>query len=176
MLILKFLLLGGVIGTLSGALGIGGGVLLVPALMWICNFDYLRATGTSVGVLALPVGLLGALEAYSQNRVDLGAAICIAVTFAAGAYGGALLVPHLPKPTLLFCFGLLMMFLSIRFILAADPASAHPTAIGLVTVAMAWLAYVGLRLLGRKYLPPPALGDHIRRAAEKLTDESEYYI
>src|SRR6516165_8434319 len=111
MLILKFLLLGGVIGTLSGALGIGGGVLLVPALMWVCDFDYLRAAGTSVGVLALPVGLLGALEAFQQNRVDPWAAVCIAVTFALGAYAGALLVPHLPRPVLLVCFGLLLIFI-----------------------------------------------------------------
>jgi hypothetical protein len=83
-LVLAYLALGLTIGLISGALGIGGGVLIVPALVWLFRFDYLRATGTSLAVLVLPVVALGAWRYYSAGRVDVTAAVCIAVAFFVG--------------------------------------------------------------------------------------------
>src|SRR4051794_34790936 len=100
MRIVVYLLLGGVIGALSGALGIGGGVLLVPALIWLCGFKYPQAAGTSLAVLVPPIGLPAALEAYAHDRVDFETAVCIALAFAVGAFLGARLVPYLPDELL----------------------------------------------------------------------------
>src|SRR6516165_4296026 len=101
--VIKYLTLGLVIGGASGALGIGGGVLLVPALM-LCGFEYAKATGTSLAVLVPPIGLLAAWKSYQQGRVDIDAALIIAVAFAAGAYGGAWSVAYIPQELLRFLF------------------------------------------------------------------------
>src|SRR5437016_8791845 len=106
MRILLYLALGWGIGTLSGALGIGGGILLVPALMWLCKFDYPRAAGTSLAILVPPIGLLAAWRSYLDGRVDIEAAVFIALSFAGGAYLGAALVGHIPEATLRFSFGM----------------------------------------------------------------------
>ncbi len=174
--ILTYILIGAIVGTISGALGIGGGILLVPALIWICRFDYSTAAGTSLAILVPPVGLLAALEAYSKGRVRLDAAVCIACAFALGAYLGAVLEPRVPQATIRLFFGLLMMFIAIRFIFSAD-TSATPALMGLIAMLVSWFAYLGLTALGRRYLPPPKpLSDQIRNAAERTHDGTDYYI
>jgi uncharacterized membrane protein YfcA len=174
MRILTYLLIGGVIGSVSGALGIGGGVLLVPALIWLCGFRYPVAAGTSLAVLVPPIGLPAALEAYRNDRIDFEAAVCLALAFAAGAYLGARLVPYLPDDWLRLLLGLLMMFIAVRFILSANVVTT-PAAIGLIAVFLSWIGYLALRMLGRRYLPP-TLGAQIRHAAEHAHGESDYYI
>jgi hypothetical protein len=73
-------------------------------------------------------------------------------------------------------FGLMLIVVATRFILSSDDPATF-AAVGLLSLAVAGLAYVGLRLLGRRHLPPPDLGDKIRRAAEQAPpSESEYYI
>src|SRR5206468_3244528 len=106
MTIFLYLLVGLVIGAISGTLGIGGGVLLVPALIWIFGFDQPRAAGTSLAILVPPVGLLAAWAYYQKGLMDFEAAAWIAGAFAVGAYGGALVVPYIPLPTLRLLFGL----------------------------------------------------------------------
>jgi uncharacterized membrane protein YfcA len=132
---LEFVLLGLVIGSLSGALGIGGGVLLVPALM-LCGFEYAKATGTSLAVLVPPIGLLAAWKSYQQGRVDLEAAFVIAVAFAAGAYAGAWSVAYIPQEALRFLFGLLMIYIAMRFIVESDNEAKNAAA-GLVAMLVA---------------------------------------
>ena len=175
MRILLYLALGWGIGTLSGALGIGGGILLVPALMWLCGFDYPRAAGTSLAILVPPIGLLAAMRAYADKRVDLEAAACVAVAFAGGAYVGAVLVNVIPAATLRLAFGLMMLFIAMRFVLSADTEAANAAA-GLFAALMAWLAFLALRALGRRHLPRPELGSHIRQAARRGRGEGDYQI
>ncbi len=175
MRILVYLLLGWSIGTASGALGIGGGVLLVPALMWICNMDYPKAAGTSLAVLVPPVGLLAAIEAWRRGRVDLEAAIWIAVAFAVGAYFGVAILHYIPTAMLRLVFGSLMIFIAIRFMLSSDNEAASAAA-GLTAWLVAMVSYLGLRRLGRRHLAPPDLGRLIRAKAEQGRGESEYYI
>lgn len=89
MSILFFLLIGLAAGVLSGLFGIGGGVLIVPALIFIGRMQPLMATGTSLAALLLPVGALGAWQYYKQGNVNVLAALCLAVGLAVGAYFGA---------------------------------------------------------------------------------------
>ncbi len=170
-----FLALGGVIGSLSGALGIGGGVLMVPALVWLCDFDYRKAAGTSLAVLALPVLLPAAWKYHSEKHVDVIAAAFIALAFAGGAYLGAGVVKHVPEHWLRFGFGLMMIYVAVRLMIASDSHVAAAAA-GLLSAAAAWLAYLGLRLLGRRHLPKPELAKQIRAMGEQAQDQTEYYI
>src|SRR5580693_6972309 len=103
--ILKFVLIGLVVGSLSGVLGIGGGVLLVPALIWLCGFDPKKAAGTSLAILIPPIGLPAAWRAYNDRLVDLEAALWIAGAFMVGAYASRGLVQYLDDQTLRVSFG-----------------------------------------------------------------------
>lgn len=173
--ILLYLAAGAGIGGVSGALGIGGGVLLVPVLMWLFGFDYNRAAGTSLAVLVPPIGLLAAWKYYNEGLMDLEAALWIALAFAAGAYLGAAVAPSIPLPALRLAFGLMLIFVAVRFLFASDAAVAG-TAVGLASVGVAWAAYWGLGLLGRKHRKKPDLGKAIREQQEKGAQDLDYYI
>ncbi len=173
--IILYLLVGLLVGGISGTLGIGGGVLLIPILVWLFGFDHPKATGTTLAVLVPPIGLLAAWEYYQKGLLDLRAALCIAAAFVLGAYGGALLMPLLPVTQLRFFFGLLLIFVAVRFLLAAD-AEAASAFVGLLAVGLAWLVYAGLRLLGRRYPSRPDLEAAIQMSKEKTRGESDYYI
>jgi uncharacterized membrane protein YfcA len=175
MRILLYVATGLGIGGVSGALGIGGGVLLVPLLMWFFGFEYSRAAGTSLAVLVPPIGLLAAWKYYHEGLMDLEAALWIALAFAAGAYLGAGLAPSIPVPVLRLGLGLILIFVAVRFLFASD-ASVASAAIGLASVGVAWAAYWGLRRLGRKHLSKPDLGEAIRRARERKGRDPDYHI
>jgi len=133
------------------------------------------AAGTSLAVLVPPIGLLAAWKYYHEGRMDVGAALWIALAFAAGAYLGAAAAPSVPVPVLRLAFGLMLIFVAVRFMFASD-ASAASAAAGLASVAAAWAAYWGLRRLGRKHLTKPDLGEAIRKVKEKGTGDVDYYI
>jgi len=90
------LLIGLVVGMVSGVVGIGGGILFVPALVWLAGMDQLKAQGTSLGALLAPVGILAFLEYYRKGHADLRVAALLAVGFLVGGYAGALGAGHLP--------------------------------------------------------------------------------
>jgi hypothetical protein len=171
MRVLLYLAIGLTIGGVSGALGIGGGVLLVPALMWLCGLDPRSAAGTTLAVLAMPVVLPAVIKYHSARLLDLQAAAWIAAAFALGAYGGAYLVVHqvIPQSLLRLIFGLGMMYVAMRFILASNSEAAIAAA-GLVAALLGWLTFLGLRLLGRRHLTPPRLGETIRLAQQQRGD------
>src|SRR5690606_3636957 len=87
---LTFLAIGLLAGILSGLFGIGGGVVIVPALMILAKFPAVKATGTSLGALMLPVGaFIGALTYYRNDNLDVRASVLIAVGMIAGAFLGS---------------------------------------------------------------------------------------
>src|SRR5216684_6513447 len=112
MQILLFLAIGLTIGTVSGALEIGGGVLLVPLLIWLCRYEFRQAAGTTLAVLVPPIGLPAAWAYYNKGHIDIQAALWIAGAFALGAYFGAYvsIANLLPERMLRFCFGLIMFY------------------------------------------------------------------
>ena len=83
------LLLGLFAGWLSGLVGIGGGIIIVPALIFFFAFSFRTAQGTSIAALAPPIGLLAASVYYKQGNVDIKAAALIAVGFFVGGFLGA---------------------------------------------------------------------------------------
>jgi uncharacterized membrane protein YfcA len=166
-----------VIGVISATLGIGGGVLMVPILVFFFGFDQSRAIGTTLGILSLPVGVGAAWEYYRQGRLDIQAAGFIALAFVVGAYGGARLQPFLPVHLLRLLFGLLLVYIAMRFLGASDPDRGAGSAfLGLLAVAVAWLGYLAFRALGRRHLARPDLGESIRGMAERRGGETDYHI
>ena len=90
-----YILIGAAAGVLSGLFGIGGGVVIVPALLYLAGMTPLAATGTSLGALLLPVGALGAWEYYRNGNLDIRASLFIALGLFLGAFFGARLAQNL---------------------------------------------------------------------------------
>jgi uncharacterized membrane protein YfcA len=89
------LLVGLVVGIVSGIVGIGGGILFVPALIWLLGMSQHKAQGTSIGALLLPVGLFAFIEYYREGNADIRVALLLAAGFLVGGYFGASAAQHL---------------------------------------------------------------------------------
>jgi uncharacterized membrane protein YfcA len=174
MIVLLYIALGLLVGMASGLVGTGGGVLLVPALIWWAKFEHRTAVGTTLAVMVPPIGLMAAIEYYRRGEVDIHAAALIATTFVLGAWFGGKLAEHLHIELLRFLFGLVLVYVAVRFLLASDHDVAAAF-IGLAAVAFAWVSYIGLRLLGRRHLPRPNLSDKIRQL-EQPDRPGDYHI
>ena len=103
------LLVGLLVGMVSGVVGIGGGILFVPALVWLLGMSQHRAQGTSLGALLLPVGLFAFMEYYRKGNADLRVALLLAVGFLVGGYFGAVGAQHIPEPWLRRIFALTLI-------------------------------------------------------------------
>ena len=109
-----FLLIGLCAGVLGGMFGIGGGIVIVPALVLLARFVPHMATGTSLAVFLLPVGALGAWAHYKAGNVRPEAALVIALGVFLGSYLGARLAAHLSPADLRRGFALLLALLAAR--------------------------------------------------------------
>jgi len=172
---LGFVVLGLGVGGASGLLGIGGGVLLIPALMLLFGFDQPRAQGTSLAVLAAPVALFAVMQYYRQGFVDVGAAMMIAMGFAVGAFISAGYVSQIPTTLLSQLFGSVLVVLGVRMIMAGDRGA---TVIGasLITFAAAWIAFFLLRLVGEKHRVRPYFKEMVRQRSAASQTQFDYQI
>ncbi len=109
-----FLVLGLVAGVLSGFFGIGGGLVIVPALMMIWHMQPQAATGTSLGALLLPVGVLGAWQYYRAGFVDVRASGFIAAGLLVGALLGATVALGLPTRYVQRAFAVFLVCAAVR--------------------------------------------------------------
>ena len=117
-----FLCIGLAAGVLSGLFGLGGGILIVPSLVYLAHFPTRMAFGTSLGALLLPVGLLGAYAYWENGDLDARASLLIALGLFLGAYFGAKLSQVLPLATLQRAFALFILALAIRLWFTAGSA------------------------------------------------------
>lgn len=114
--ILTLLFIGLIAGILSGFFGIGGGVVIVPSLIYFLGFSQHKATGTSLAVLLPPIGLMAVLEYYRHGDVDLRAALFVALASLIGAGVGAILANKLSGPVLKLGFGVFVVIMGCYLI------------------------------------------------------------
>jgi hypothetical protein len=113
---LLFVLIGGLGGVAAGLFGIGGGIVIVPALMYWAGFSQHRATGTSLAVLLPPIGLAAVIEYYRNGNVDVPAAALLALSMFAGAWVGALVANQMKGPYLRLSFGIFVCALGVYLV------------------------------------------------------------
>ena len=109
-----FVVIGLVAGVLAGVFGIGGGIVIVPALILLARFTPQVATGTSLAMFLLPIGLLGASVYYRQGNVRVVAALLLALGVFCGAYFGARLAHQLSPLMLRRSFAVLLAVVAAR--------------------------------------------------------------
>jgi uncharacterized membrane protein YfcA len=114
--IIGFLILGAVAGTFSGLIGIGGGVIIVPALVFLFGFTQHMAQGTTLALLVPPIGIVAAAMYWKQGAVDVRAAALICAGFIAGSVLGARVATHLSDVALERIFGVALLLISIKMI------------------------------------------------------------
>ena len=111
-----FILIGIVAGILSGMFGIGGGIIIVPALVYLCGFSQLKAQGTSLAILLPPVGIFAFIEYYRKGQVDVKAGVLIVIFLVIGSVFGSKLAQNLPVEVMKKSFGILMLIISVKMI------------------------------------------------------------
>lgn len=116
--ILMYTLLGLVAGIFSGLIGIGGGIIIVPALVLLFGLSQHQAQGTTLALLVPPIGLLAAWTYYKEGYVDLRIAGLICLGFFLGGLLGAKLAISLSNPVLEKVFGIALLLISLKLILA----------------------------------------------------------
>jgi uncharacterized membrane protein YfcA len=175
---LGFLLIGLLVGIVSGMLGIGGGVILIPALMFFFEYKYTRAVGTTLAVMVPPVGLLAAWQYWREGHVDIHTAFWIALGFVLGAFFGALLKnAEILQQTnaLRIAFALLLIYVAVRYLIETD-SEVYSMALGLVSAAASLVAFLVLKAMGRHYRRRTLAEEIARRQQQQPPAEPDYYI
>jgi len=116
---LIFAIIGLLGGLASGFFGVGGGIVIVPALVYWAGFSQHMATGTSLAVLLPPIGLAAAIEYYRHGNVNVHAAIIVALAMFTGAWIGAYFANQIPGPYLRLTFGVFISGLGLYLIYGA---------------------------------------------------------
>jgi len=115
--ILPFVLLGLAAGVLSGLLGIGGAIVIIPALVYLFGFPQHRAEGTTLALMVPPIGILAVIPFFKRGCVDVRAAALICLGFLIGGMVGGRFAVSLSGPVLQKLFGLLLLGLAARMLL-----------------------------------------------------------
>ncbi len=101
-------------GILSGLLGLGGAIVIIPALVFLLGFSQQMAQGTTLVMMVLPVGALAAWQYYQQGFVDVKTALALAVTFFVGGYFGARFATYIPQEILKKVFAIVLVLIAIK--------------------------------------------------------------
>ena len=113
-MVIAAILIGLVTGVVSGLIGLGGGIFIVPALVYVFKMSQHEAQGTSLATLLLPIGLFGFLEYYRNGHVDLRVAAWLALGFAIGVFAGARSAQALPDLVLRRIFAATLVVIAGR--------------------------------------------------------------
>ena len=111
--IATLIFLGIAAGALSGLVGVGGGIIIVPALIYILEMNQMQAQGVSLAVLLMPVGFLGVWNYYQAGNIQFSIALLIALGFVFGSYFGSKLALQLPDYKIKFIFALVILVVAI---------------------------------------------------------------
>jgi uncharacterized membrane protein YfcA len=114
--ILILILIGIGAGMLSGLVGVGGGIIIVPALVFFLGFSQKMAQGTSLGILLLPVGILAVREFFKQGYINLNVVWIISAAFIFGSYFGSRIALSISQETAKKIFAILMILIAIKLL------------------------------------------------------------
>ena len=106
------LLVGLLAGMLSGLVGLGGGVIIVPALVFVLGFSQHQATGTSLGILLLPAGIFAVINYYKRGFVDVRVVLLIFAGFLLGGYIGSRISTSMDEATLKRVFAVALLLIA----------------------------------------------------------------
>jgi len=103
-------------GMLSGLVGVGGGIIIVPALVFFLGFSQLQAQGTSLGLLLLPVGIFAVINYYKAGHIDIGVVVVMSISFIAGGWIGSKLALRLDQETVKKIFAIVLFYTAFRLL------------------------------------------------------------
>ena len=103
-------------GILSGLVGVGGGIIVVPALVFFLGFSQQQAQGTSLGLLLLPVGILAVMNYYKQGHIDMRVIGIMAISFIIGGWLGSKWAISLPEITVKRIFALILFYSAFKML------------------------------------------------------------
>ena len=116
--LLILIVIGIITGVTAGMLGIGGAIIMVPALVYVLGVSQQTAQGTSLAVMLPPIGIIAAYNYYKAGQVNLKFALILAVCFLAGSYFGSKFALSLPEATLKKIFGILLLAVAMKMLLS----------------------------------------------------------
>lgn len=114
--LLTLIIIGIITGAVAGLLGIGGAIIMVPALVFIMGLGQHQAQGTSLAVMLPPVGIIAAYNDYKAGEVNLKYALILAVAFIVGSYFGSKLALNIPQRMLQKIFALVLLLISVKML------------------------------------------------------------
>lgn len=103
-------------GFASGLVGVGGGIIIVPALIFFLGLSQHQAQGISIGMLMMPVGFLAAYNYYKTGNLNIGYSVLIGVTFVAGAFFGSKVALNFDQQLMKKVFGVFILLISLKMI------------------------------------------------------------
>ena len=112
--LLLLIVIGIITGFMAGMLGIGGAIIMIPALVLFFGLTQQTAQGTSLAVMLPPIGIIAAYNYYKAGQVNIKFALILAVTFIIGSYFGSKLALNISQPVLKKIFGLLLLLVAVK--------------------------------------------------------------
>lgn len=110
------LIVGLIAGMLSGLIGVGGGIIIVPALMFFLGFSQHEAQGTSLGLLLLPIGILAVVNYYNKGFIDVKYVAIMAIGFVIGGWLGSKLSLVLSEEVLKRVFAIILFYTAFKML------------------------------------------------------------
>ena len=126
--ILIIIMVGLAAGMLSGLVGVGGGIIIVPSLVYFIGFSQKTAQGTSLAMIMLPVGIFGVMQYYKQGHVDFRIVGLLAIGFLAGSFFGSKIALSISQETLKKVFAILMIVIAVKMLFFDKSKKAGDTA------------------------------------------------
>jgi uncharacterized protein len=115
-LLLILIVIGIITGVMAGMLGIGGAIIMIPALGLLLGLSQQTAQGTSLAVMLPPVGIIAAYNYYKAGHVNIKFALILAIAFIIGSYFGSKIALNLPQSTLKKIFGILLLLVAAKML------------------------------------------------------------
>ena len=117
-MLILLLLIGIITGVVAGMFGIGGAIIMVPALVFIMGLSQHMAQGTSLAVMLPPIGIIATWNYWKAGQVNLKFALILAVAFIIGSYFGSKLALNIPQNVLKKIFGVLLLLVAAKMLLS----------------------------------------------------------